>query len=369
MEHLLQILETPDFYLFMGLAVVPFMLWRMSNAVLRRDRGFRYLIVGTGSLVVAAFVDLSHQLSINGVFDGAPIAGFSVDGGSLVLYYLPGILMIGYGLSNWLPSLRRLNSEIDRRELAELALQDMLEQTQSLARRAEEASQAKSTFLANMSHELRTPLNAISGFTQLLQFEKIDRDPGKRREYYRLINSSSEHLLSLLNDVLDLSRVEAGKVVIEPETFAPADVANECKEFMHHVATEKGIELVVDCARQTIVSDRRLVKQIVLNLVSNAVKFTPAAGTVKVVGTVMDDGYQIVVSDTGIGMSKDDLSVALRPFSQVENALTKNYEGTGLGLALIQEFCQLIEARFEIESEPGKGTVASILLPPDGLSD
>ena len=233
---------------------------------------------------------------------------------------------------------------------------------------AELASRSKTEFLANMSHELRTPLNAIIGFSDVLAGQ-IFGTLGDRRyaDYARDIRESGLHLLNLINDVLDVSKVEFGKVELVEEEFEVASVVESCLRLMRERAHVAEIKLAIDLAQDLPVlrADRRRIKQILLNLLSNAVKFTPPGGRVTV-GARDEEGWlRLSVSDTGIGIAEKDLETALRPFGQIDSRLARKYQGTGLGLPLTKAMVELHGGRLELESAPGVGTTAQVLLPPD----
>jgi len=232
---------------------------------------------------------------------------------------------------------------------------------------AELANRAKTSFLASMSHELRTPLNAIIGFSEIISnemFGSIDNDA--YRNYARDIHDSGLHLLALINDVLDLSKVESGSAELwEEETAIPELVASVTK-MLSARAQSKEIRLSTDVANNLppILADSRKLKQILANLVSNAVKFTPPRGEVLVRASYSDShGYAIDVRDTGIGMAKDDIPKALSPFQQIDSDLNRKFEGTGLGLPLTKALVALHGGTLDIESEPGEGTTVTVRLP------
>lgn len=232
---------------------------------------------------------------------------------------------------------------------------------------AETANQAKSMFLANMSHELRTPLNAILGFSEIMASDILGPlAPERAKEYAQNIHCSGQHLLNVVNDILDLSRVEAGRVKLEEAPFAPAKLIEDCLGMVAESALASSLALEKDVARDLpmVNGDERLLKQVVLNLLSNAIKFTPEKGKVRVVASLVEDGgMRLAVVDSGIGIAKADIPKLLKPFAQIENYLSRRYQGTGLGLALSNEFMRLHDGSLELESEPGKGTSAILRLP------
>jgi len=255
------------------------------------------------------------------------------------------------------------NRLIDQaRQLARLA--ETLRQARLAADRA---SQEKSRFLASMSHELRTPLNAILGFSDLMRNQIYGPvEPVQYGEYVRLIHDSGSHLLSLINDVLDLSKVEAGKMEMEMEDLDAAAMLGDVEILMTGLAAERGVTLktAIGDGIKTVYADRRAMKQILLNLVSNSVKFTPEGGEVRItveIGTAGD--ICVAVADTGIGMSTEDLTKALQPYGQIRAEIARPNIGTGLGLPLAKALTELNGGQFEIRSEKGKGTTVTLHLP------
>lgn len=267
--------------------------------------------------------------------------------------------------------------ERGRREaLAELqANRDNLEEivaerTRDLALAKEEAESAdrlKSAFLATMSHELRTPLNSIIGFSGILLQELAGPLNPEQKKQLSMVYDSSEHLLALINDVLDISKVEAGEFTLADEQVSIPAVITKAVATVRPLADKKGlaIEMVVDPGAGEVRGDRRRIEQVFLNLLSNAVKFTDQ-GSVRV--ECSRRGGQVVTSirDTGIGISEKDLAGLFRPFSQVDTGLTRRYEGTGLGLSISRKIMEMMGGTIEVESEVGKGSTFSVHLPSNG---
>lgn len=232
---------------------------------------------------------------------------------------------------------------------------------------AEQASRAKSMFLANMSHELRTPLNAISGFSEIIQQELFgplgDAHYG---EYASDIHASGQHLLAIINDILDLSRIEEGQDELEESENVIADVIQACLPLVREraVAAKVRIELEIASDLPAVMIDLRRMKQILINLLSNAIKFTEAGGYVRVGAGVEPSGNMIVaVSDSGIGMRPEDIPRALEPFGQIDSSLSRSYEGTGLGLSLARQLTEAHGGELLISSELNTGTTVQIVLP------
>ena len=231
------------------------------------------------------------------------------------------------------------------------------------------ANAAKSDFLALMSHELRTPLNAIIGFSEVLGREMLGPLGNPRyREYADDVHNAGKHLLALINDILDLSKAAAGKFELSCEEVAPADTVNECLRLTRGKAHEGGLRLVADVAPELphVIVDRLRFKQALINLCSNAIKFTPPGGSVEVLAyQAADESFVLAVRDNGIGMSPEQIPVALEPFRQVASPFARNAEGTGLGLALVKSLIECHDGRLEIESTLHKGTTVRLILPPE----
>jgi signal transduction histidine kinase len=232
---------------------------------------------------------------------------------------------------------------------------------------AQASNRAKSEFLANMSHELRTPLNAIMGFSQVIVEETLGPvGTDKYIEYSRDINGSAEHLLAIINDILDLARIEAGKSELNEESLDPQMLINSCIRVVSERAKIAGVTVNFDPARTNFLfrGDERKMKQIIINLLSNAVKFTLSGGMVDVQWQIIEDRCcKLTVCDTGIGIAPADLTRVLLPFAQAESGLNRRYEGTGLGLPLTRGLVELHGGVFRLESALGRGTKAIIELP------
>ena len=232
--------------------------------------------------------------------------------------------------------------------------------------RAEAANQAKSEFLANMSHELRTPLNAINGFSEIM-FNEMFGALGhvKYKGYAADILKSGQHLLSLINDILDMAKIEAGKVTLHYERVSLKEVATDAALLMRGKIEESGLKLIIDAPDlPTIEADQRGLKQVMLNLISNAVKFTPEGGDIVVALSQLDDErLRVAVTDNGIGIAAKDLARLAKPFEQVEGQHSKTTQGTGLGLALTKSLIELHGGKLMMESEPGRGTTVSFDIP------
>ncbi|QND52379.1 PAS domain-containing sensor histidine kinase [Phyllobacterium sp. 628] len=232
--------------------------------------------------------------------------------------------------------------------------------------KVETAEITKGRFLASVSHELRTPLNSIIGFSDVLLQEICGKLPDARqREYVELVHQSGTHLLSVVNAILDVSKIEAGTYPIIAETFAFKEAVTMVHDMMAHQASQKNVTLCdrVSAHIGSVVADRRAIQQVLINLVSNAVKFTEHGGIVTVDAGIHDEMLSFSVSDTGIGIAEADLLTLGQPFRQVQNDYTRRHEGTGLGLATVKGLIGLHGGRMDIRSRPGHGTVVNILIP------
>lgn len=232
---------------------------------------------------------------------------------------------------------------------------------------AEAANKSKSEFLATMSHELRTPLNSIIGFSDVLLHGMFGSLNEKQVSYINHILNSGKHLLNLINDILDLSKVEAGKMELEYEQFRVSLAIDEIKTMICPLAIKKNITLDVNIEPQLemICADKTRFKQILYNLTSNAIKFTPEKGNVTIKARHFGNFVQVSVIDTGIGISKNDMDKLFQPFKQLNPYLNREYEGTGLGLALVKKFVEMHGGKIRVESKVGDGSIFTFVIPLD----
>ena len=250
--------------------------------------------------------------------------------------------------------------------LRDISDRKMQDRALELARaQSERAETAKSRFIATMSHELRTPLNAIIGFSDMLTNETLELDPRRRSEYAKLINDSGRHLLSIVNGMLDVSKMAAGNFQITPEPFAPAPAITSCADLLALKAQESGVALTVRFTPDLpdVAADRRAFNQILINLISNAIKFTPRDGRVTV--SALCDGRNLVVKveDTGIGIGEADLPHLGEAFFQARTAYDRSHDGTGLGLSIVKGLVHLHGGEVDIKSRLGDGTRVTVTLP------
>ncbi|MEP3114698.1 ATP-binding protein [Nisaea sp.] len=234
---------------------------------------------------------------------------------------------------------------------------------------ADHANRAKSAFLANMSHELRTPLNAIIGFSEILTgqlFGKMQND--RYLEYAKDINDTGQHLLTVLNDLLDISRIEAGFLTLDENVIDPRRMLRSCARMLNEKISAANLTLNLDIPPDlpALLGDETRLRQVVINLLTNAVKFTPESGTIWVSANIADDGgFEITVKDTGVGIAAQDLERVMEPFQQAEQDLSRRYGGVGLGLSLARNLTELHDGTINLESEPGIGALARVYLPAD----
>jgi signal transduction histidine kinase len=234
---------------------------------------------------------------------------------------------------------------------------------------AESANRAKSAFLANMSHELRTPLNAIIGFSEIIKSQTFGPRSERYPDYAGHIFYSGKHLLALISDILNLSKMEAGRLTLQEEEVELADMVASCITLVETQARQAKIRISVsldDEVRSVRADDRRL-RQVLINLLSNAVKFTPEGGQIRVSSTQENGGLAIAVSDTGIGMAPEDIPKAMMPFGQVDSTIRRKQEGTGLGLPLAKQLVELHGGTFRIDSKIDGGTTVTFVLPAERI--
>jgi len=230
------------------------------------------------------------------------------------------------------------------------------------------ASRTKSEFLANMSHELRTPLNAIIGFSEFIQHIAATGKPSeKTAEYAEHIAGAGRHLLNIISDILDISKIESGTFTLSTEIYSLRELIDACTVLIEPRTREKKqiLEIKADSDLPQVPIDVRRIKQVLINLLSNAHKFTPEGGRIVLVATrAPDGGATVAVADSGIGMNEKQLAYAMTPFGQVQSSYARGHEGTGLGLPIAAALARLHGGEFHVHSEPGKGTTVFFTLPP-----
>ena len=339
----------------------------------RGSVGFKFIIAGLSVFAVfyiTDFVSIFVLPQLVGPERAASLmkySGFTVNWFVNLLgtaWMLTGFLLMIKAAMNMVGELEASKTDLTHK-LAEnkaetVQLREMTEKTAAAAR-------AKSELLANVSHELRTPLNAIIGFSNILKKELYGPiGHAKYHEYAEDISESGLHLLAIINDILDLSKIEAGQMELQEEAFDIGGAINVAHSLVRESAETRGVTIKFDLADDMpwLVADERRVKQIILNLLSNAVKFTPQGGEVMVkVWCSTGSGYVLQVADTGIGIAPEDLSKALAPFGQVGNSLDGECQGTGIGLPLTKSLAEMHGGSLNIESSVGVGTTVTVRLP------
>lgn len=290
-----------------------------------------------------------------------------------------GLITVGIDVTENIRNEEELKKQRQRMKKAVLDLERSEGRASELSRKyseekakAEHAANTKSAFLANMSHELRTPLNAINGFSEILANELYgELGDARYKGYARDILTSGQHLLDMINDILDMAKIEAGKMTISPQAIDPVDPVDAAVRMIRRKAEDKGIEIELDAQPRLpdIDADHRAIRQMVLNLVSNAIKFTDKGGKITVNVEQRGPDIYVGVTDTGIGIPAEDLPRLAKPFEQVSGTRDRNYEGTGLGLALTKSFAEMHGGRMGISSIEGEGTTVSFTLPITGASE
>ena len=341
----------------------------LSGAVL-----FTLGIVGMHFTAMAAVVYVPDStVSIpNAVLDPAALAvSVAAVAVLIVALGLAGATVDRHLALRALSETERLRAYVVELEATKADLESTSEDLRHALDAAAHASQVKSQFLATMSHELRTPLNAVIGFSEIMLTETFGPLGAARyRDYARDIHASGTHLLSLINDILDLSRLDAGQVELRDEAIDVASLIKELLRMVKGQAQSAGLKLTatIDPDLPLLRADQRRVKQVLINLLSNAIKFTPAKGCIDIAAAMRGDELAISVADTGIGIAKEDLPRALSRFGQIDSTLSRKYEGAGLGLPLSKQLIELHGGRLFLESELNTGTTVTIVFPAPRIS-
>ncbi len=334
-------------------------------------------IVGSYSVLAGLYITLSDHLLGLLINDKNMIVTLSVYKGYAFIAVTAILLYLM--LDNTFKLIRTAFSELEKKEAerrwAEKLLREAnesLEQTvemrthelQNALAEAKSADRLKSAFLATMSHELRTPLNSIIGFTGIMRQGLAGPLNEEQHKQMAMVSNSANHLLSLINDVLDLSKIEAGQLQLNIETFELKPSIDKIVKTFSPMLAEKQLELVVKLSvdTQVIESDQRRFEQIMMNLLSNAVKFTEK-GKVTIVVSQTDDRIVIEIEDTGIGIKKEDIATLFKPFSQIDNQLGRKFDGTGLGLSICSRLVEILKGRIWVKSEWNQGSCFGFELP------
>jgi len=352
----------PSLIVFLGVLAIPVFLFARRKRMSGVDKGYHYMMWGVSIIALGTFTDYFMDVVLELNSSNMQLFPYVVEFESAMAlcFYLPGCMLVAKGLSSWLPAIQRLSVEITlRKETEEQLIQAKID--------ADSANATKSQFLANMSHELRTPLNAILGFSDILKNESFGAIGSPvYKEYSQDIHSSGKHLLDLINDILDVAKIEAGKLELKEEVLDVRPAIEICTNMLSLVASEARVEIIVDVADDLpfLYADETRLRQIVSNLLSNALKFTNAGGNVTLkVGLNKREGIFISVADTGIGIADNDIENALSQFGQVDDRYSRNANGTGLGLPLVQLITEEHGGLFEFSSELNIGTTAVVHFP------
>jgi signal transduction histidine kinase len=358
----------PSLIVFIGVSSLPLFLFLRRKSMASVDKGYRYMMWGVSLITLGTLVDYATEIVLSLNTSSMQEFAYAVDYRTVMAlaFYLPGSLLAAKGMSSWLPAIQSLSREIELRQQTEGKLRQAKTD-------AEVANAAKSQFLANMSHELRTPLNAILGFSDILKNESFGSIGSPiYREYSHDIHTSGKHLLDLINDILDVAKIEAGKLRLYEEAFDIKPATELCVNMLSLTAREADVTLSVrveDDLPYLYADDTRL-RQIISNLLSNAIKFTNPGGQVTLsVGRNRNDGIFVSVVDTGIGISEDEIEIALSQFGQVDDKYSRNTDGTGLGLSLVQLIISEHGGSFEFSSKLGEGTTAIAHFPVERLRE
>ena len=314
----------------------------------QRRWGIYYFAICSSSMLLALLLGPLPLLHQHSMFLIAAIMGQFV------------LILVFSELANTMREGAKAESELQ-------AAEDQAKLLQFAASEADAANKAKSAFIANMSHEFRTPLNAIIGFSQVIRGEGgIEVPVTKHREYAADIEKSADHLLSIINDILDMSKIESGKMEMATEEVSVSEVFEDVRIMTNGLLADKILKVAIEVVGKVpnLHADRRSLRQMLINLMSNAIKYTPEGGVIALIATMAPDGgVEMSLSDTGIGMDTETLTRVMRPFEQAVNAYQARPGGTGLGLPLVQSLARLHDAEFLIQSRPGYGTDIKILFP------
>jgi len=335
--------------------------------------GFKLLIAGLAIFAVFYIAEISFNFILPSFMEPDQVTATMKYPG-LIVGSLAKLLVIIWIMTGCILTVKAAISLISELEESKKALTQELAERKTEAMRLRDvtrgavmATQAKSELLANVSHELRTPLNAIIGFSEILESQMIGTiENPKYREYIGDIGVAGRHLLNLINDILDFSKLESGEMELQEDTLDVSELIYSAHVLVKNAAESSNVKITMDIADNlpNIYADERRLKQIMLNLLSNAIKFTPPGGEITVKAWCSPNaGHVIQVSDTGIGIAAENIPKALSPFGQIDNSLSREYQGTGLGLPLSKFLTEMHGGSLNVESELGVGTTITIRLP------
>lgn len=355
----------PELIFFILVSTVPAAIFYRATEIRAINVSTLLIACGCVFLSLSWSVDYSlHMLLDRGT---VPMERISTPHLLLVLFgFVPGAGLVGFGFANWARETASLRHEMDRRREMEGELQQLSAKLEQEAARAERADKAKADFLANMSHDLRTPLNAIIGFSEMMHAEIFGKlGTARYKEYLSAINASSRQLHDSISDMLDLAKINDGQMKLVRQKLNLTQLANECLAIVEDEAHNKHITLDINIAAELDVSaDKRMLVQVLLNLLGNAIKFTPPHGKVSLTVLQQTDGKPVILlRDTGYGISSEDIKLATAPFDHTESLLARSHEGLALQLALVNQFIELHDGQLMIDSKPDYGTCVTIKLP------
>lgn len=360
------------------LAVASCAAWVLSQRPLGLQKvkegiGFKLLIAGLAIFAIFYIAEIGFNYILPVFMEPDKVAAIMKYPG-LVVGSLAKLLVIIWIMTGCILTVKAAISLISELEESKKALtQELADQKteamrlRDVTRGAVMATQAKSELLANVSHELRTPLNAIIGFSEILEKQLMGTiDNPKYRDYISDIGVAGRHLLALINDILDYSKLESGEMELQEDTLDVSELIHSSFVLVKNTAEEANVNITMDIADNlpNIYADERRLRQIMLNLLSNSIKFTPPGGEITVKAWCSPNaGHVIQVSDTGIGIAPENIPKALAPFGQIDNRLSREYQGTGLGLPLSKFLTEMHSGSLNVESELGVGTTITIRLP------
>ena len=355
----------PELMFFILVSTLPAAIIYRASEIRTVNLASLLIAVGCVFLSLSWSVDFSlHTLVARGLIRPAD---FTMPHILLVLFgFVPGAALVGFGFASWARETTTLRFEVSRRRDAEAELERVNARLVQEVERAARADKAKNDFLANMSHDLRTPLNAIMGFSEIMESEMLGKlGTARYKEYLAAINSSSKQLHDSISDILDLAKISSGQMVLRRQKFHLNDLVRECLALVQAEAAEKAITLESNFATEVLVdADRRMLLQVVLSLLTNAIKYTPMHGKVSFAILQQMDGRPVlVIRDTGYGISNQDIKLAMQPFEHAESLLARSHEGLALQLALVKQFVELHEGQLMIDSKKDYGTCVTIKLP------
>lgn len=352
----------PDLALLLAAVFVSGVFIRLYRRTEVSVRGFGWIFLGLALFLLASFFNYLEETPLEYLM----LAITDEEGWDFIVPvfgYAPGGLMFCFGFAEWLRMAFLLKTEIEQRELTELELKVALSE-------AGQASAAKDRFLSAMSHELRTPLTAIIGFSEIMSDPKYrNLTAAEYADYSHIILQSGNHLLKTIDDILMLSQMQAHEYEIKEEIFEFEEVINECLYLLSVEAQKASVSISRPLQGHTrLFGDRRLIKQIVINLLSNGIKFSKTSGRVNCsLNLDPTRGVMLTVSDSGVGMAPEEAKQALEPFTQLTNIQSRHKMGAGIGLALVKRFVDLHNGKVEITSQKGEGTDVSVILPSSRL--